>query len=267
MTSSAVRLDGAEVRIGGRSILGPVDLSVGVGEHWALLGPNGGGKTTFLSLAGAWRQPSAGVVHVLGERMGRTDVRKLRRRIGHVSHLVGDRLRPSISVLDLVLAGRVAALEIWWQDLDEDDRSAARAALEDVGCGSLADRPLASLSLGERARVLIARALVGAPSLLLFDEPAAGLDLPAREHLVAAMSSATERPGLAASIVATHHLEEIPPVVTHAALVRGGMVIAAGGATEVLADEPLSACFEIDVVVERRGGRWWARARRQGRPA
>lgn len=267
MTQAAVRLDGAEVRIGGRSILGPADLAVGVGEHWALLGPNGGGKTTLLSLAGAWRQPSAGVVEVLGERIGRTDVRRLRRRIGHVSHLVGDRLRPSISVLDLVLAGRVSALEIWWQDLGEDDRSAAHAALDDVACGALADRPLGTLSLGERARVLIARALVGEPALLLFDEPAAGLDLPAREHLVAAMSSAAVRPGLAASIVATHHLEEIPPMVTHAALVRGGIVIAAGRADDVLADEPLSDCFAIDVVVERRDGRWWARARRRESPA
>ena len=259
MTAAAV-LGGAEVRVRGQTILGPVDLRVERGEHWAILGPNGGGKTTLLSLVGAWRQPSSGSVEVLGERLGRADVRALRRRIGHVSHHVGDRLRPSITALDAVLAGRVAALETWWQTLAADDRAAAREALDEVGCASLVDRAISTLSLGERARVLIARALVGAPELLLFDEPAAGLDLPARERLLHAMRTATERDGLAASIVTTHHLEEIPPTVTHAALLRAGAIVASGPVEEVLADAPLSACFDLPVVVDRRDGRWTARA-------
>jgi iron complex transport system ATP-binding protein len=209
---------------------------------------------------GAWRQPSAGLVTVLGRRIGRTDVRALRRRIGHVSHHVGDRLRPSITAMDAVVAGRVSALETWWQDLRDADREAAIEALEAVGCGGLGSRRVGSLSLGERARVLIARALVGEPELLLFDEPAAGLDLPARERLLQAMRSASARPGLVSSIVTTHHLEEIPGIVTHAALLREGGLVAVGPVLEVLANGPLSDCFAMPIVVERRDGRWWARA-------
>jgi iron complex transport system ATP-binding protein len=253
----AVRLAAARVRVGGRTILGPVDLAVGAGERWVLLGPNGCGTTTLLSLAGAWRQPSAGTVEVLGERLGRTDVRRLRRRIGHVSHLVGDRVRPGITVLDLVLAGRAAALETWWQDLVVGVRAAARSALERVGCAALADRSVGTLSLGERARVLIARALVAGPDLLLFDEPAAGLDLPGREALLAAMTAVAPA---TTTVLATHHLEELPPTTTHAALLRGGALLAAGPVGEVLVDERLSACFALAVRVTRDGDRWSARA-------
>lgn len=259
--SDAVVMARALVRAGGRPILGPIDLRVGAGEHWAVLGPNGGGKTTLLSLAGAWRQPSSGRVEVLGQVLGRTDVRLLRRRIGHVSHHVADRLRPSLTAGDAVLAGRAAALETWWLDLGDDDRAAAAAALQDVGCADLTDRRIGTLSLGERARVVIARAMVGEPELFLFDEPAAGLDLPARERLLAAMQRASATPGVVASIVTTHHLEEIPRTVTHAALLRGGALFAAGRVEEVLTDVALSGCFGVEVAVERRDGRWWARAR------
>jgi iron complex transport system ATP-binding protein len=251
----AVRLAAAEVRVGGRTILGPVDLTIASGERWALLGPNGSGKTTLLSLAGAWRQPSAGSVEVLGERLGRTDVRRLRRRIGHVSHAVGDRVRPSIPVEDLVLAGRAAALETWWQDLDDGDRAAARSALDRVGCGTLAARRVGTLSLGERARVLIARAMAGEPDLLLFDEPAAGLDLPGREQLLAAMADAAAP----TEVLATHHLEELPPTTTHAALLRAGRVVGAGPIEATLTPSTMSTCFGIEVRVTRDGGRWSAR--------
>lgn len=251
----AVLLAAAEVRVGGRAVLGPVDLTIGAGERWALLGPNGSGKTTLLSLAGAWRQPSSGVVEVLGERLGRTDVRRLRRRIGHVSHAVGDRVRPSITALDLVLAGRAAALETWWQDLGDGDRAAARSALERVGCAALEQRRVGTLSLGERARVLIARAMASESDLLLFDEPAAGLDLPGREQLLAAMAGAAAP----TELLATHHLEELPPGTTHAALLRDGRLVAAGPIEDTLTPEAMSACFAMDVVVEHRDGRWSAR--------
>lgn len=252
-----VRLDQAEVRIDGRTILGPVTLLMNEGEHWVLLGPNGGGKTTLLSLAGAWRQPSLGRVHVLGERLGRTDIRALRRRVGHVSHAVADRIRPRLTVLDTVLTGKASVLETWWQEIDDADRAAARTALEAVGCRELAGRPLGTCSLGERQRVLIARALFGEHALLLFDEPAAGLDLPGRERLLDAMTAAATGRTTA---LATHHLEELPPTVTHAALIKGGSIVAAGAVDEVLLDEPLSACFGLSLSVGRADGRWWARA-------
>jgi iron complex transport system ATP-binding protein len=256
-----VALLGAVVRIGGRTILGPVDLSVESGAHWVLLGPNGSGKTTLLSLAGGWRQPCAGEVRVLGSRLGRVDVRRLRSLIGHVSHTVADRLRPELSVEDVVLTGKASVLETWWQDLTEDDHDRARSLLDDVGCLELASRPLGACSLGERQRVLIARALFGEHPLLLFDEPAAGLDLPARELLLAAMTKVLDGPRPPTTILATHHLEEIPTTVTHAALLRGGRAIATGRVTDVLTDDGLSACYGMDVVIERRDGRWWARAR------
>lgn len=258
----AVSMAGAEVRIGGRRILGPLDLAIGRGEHWVLLGPNGSGKTTALTLMGAWRQPSSGTVEVLGSRLGRVDVRQLRRRIGHVSHRVAEQLRSELSVLDTVLTGRDATLVTWWQRFSDDDIETARALLASVGCEALGARPLATCSLGERQRVLIARALFGEHELLLLDEPAAGLDLPAREHLLAAMTAAT-RP---TTVLATHHLEEIPPNATHAALLRGGRVVAAGAAEDVLADRAMSACFEMPIVVERRAGRWSARATERSAP-
>ena len=261
MNAEAVAFEGATVRVDGRTILGPVDLCVRTGQRWVFLGPNGSGKTTLLSLAGAWRQPSAGVVRVLGGELGRTDVRRLRRRIGHVSHAVADRLRPQARAIDVVLTGKASVLETWSQDLGPADRERALAALTDMGCGDLALRPLSACSLGERQRILIARALFGARPLLLFDEPAAGLDLPARERLLAAMSSIAERPDGPTTLLATHHLEEIPPTVTHGALLRRGRVLAAGPVDDVVSNGPLSACFEMDVAVERRDGRWAARAR------
>jgi len=248
----------AEVWIGGRRIFGPVDLSVGSGEHWVVLGPNGSGKTTALTLMGGWRQPSAGSVEVLGGRLGRTDVRTLRGRIGHVSHRVAERLPGERTVRDTVLSGRDATLVTWGQTFLDEEIASARSLLASVGCDGLAARPLATCSLGERQRVLIARALFGRHDLLLFDEPAAGLDLPARELLLAAMTGA-DTAG-ATSVLATHHLEEVPATVTHAALLRDGRVVAAGPVAGVLADEPMTTCFGMPIRVERRGDRWTARA-------
>jgi iron complex transport system ATP-binding protein len=243
------------VRIGGRRIAGPLDLVIGAGERWALLGPNGSGKTTALSLMGARRQPSAGTVEVLGERLGRTDVRRLRPRIGHVSHRVADALRGDATVLDTVLTGRDATLVTWWQRFDDGDVARAHRLLTSIGCEGLASRSLDTCSLGGQ-RVLIARALFGEHELLLFDEPAAGLDLPARERLLEAMTAVTET----TKVLATHHLEEIPPTTTHAALLREGRVVAAGQIGDVLLDGRLSECFGLSIVVDRDGGRWRARA-------
>jgi iron complex transport system ATP-binding protein len=256
--TQAAELAAAEVRIGGRRILGPVDLAIGRGTHWVLLGPNGSGKTTALALIGARRQPSAGAVTVLGERLGRTDVRRLRPRIGHVSHRVAEELDDRLSVLDTVLTGRDGTLVRWWQTFDPAERAEARRLLGDVGCAALADRRLATCSLGERQRVLLARALFGSHELLLFDEPAAGLDLPAREVLLRAMEAV---PADRTTVLATHHLEEIPTTTTHAALLRAGEVATAGPIRDVLTGDALSACFGLPIRVTHEDGRWAARAR------
>jgi iron complex transport system ATP-binding protein len=258
-----VRLRGAEVRIDGRAVLGPIDLEVRRGERWVLLGPNGSGKTTLLALAGARRQPSRGTVSVLGTTLGRGDVRLLHPRISHTSHVLVEMLDPALSGLTVVLTGKRSTLTPWFQRFDPEDEARARDLLHRVGCGDLADRPFATGSQGERQRVLLARALFPRPDLLILDEPASGLDLPSRELLLAAIETVGANDGHApTTILATHHLEEVPPSTTHAALLRSGSLVATGPVAGVLTAELLEAAFGIAVEVGRRpGGRWWAAAR------
>jgi iron complex transport system ATP-binding protein len=255
----AVRLIEAVVRLpDGRRILGPVSIAFERGEHWVVLGPNGSGKTTLLTLLGAYRQPSSGVVEVLGARLGHSDVRTLRGRIGHVSHALADRMRPQITVETVVLTGKQATLEGWLQVFDDADHKRARELLERFGCGELGAQEFGRCSQGERQRILLARALFGNPELLLLDEPAAGLDLPGRETLVAAMEEAARDSTEHASVLVTHHLEEIPPSVTHAALLRDGVIVGSGAIQDVLTDAAVSVCFGVAVTVFERGGRWSA---------
>jgi iron complex transport system ATP-binding protein len=258
-TEPVVEVVGATVRIGGRTILGPLDLVIRRGERWALLGPNGSGKTTLLSLAGARRQPSSGDVRVLGATLGRSDIRALHGRIGHSSHALADLMPPGLAAETVVLTGKRSTLSPWFEDYDDDDRHRAFALLEELGCAHLAGRSFSTGSQGERQRVLLARALFTSPELLILDEPASGLDLPAREALVAALERAAQPSGPSA-IVATHHLEEIAPSTTHAALLRGGEIVAGGPIEAVLTAEHMERAFGIAVDVGRRGGRWWAAA-------
>jgi iron complex transport system ATP-binding protein len=256
----AVEMRKAQVRIDGRPVLGPIDLEVGRGERWVLLGPNGGGKTTLLTLAGARRQPSAGRVAVLGVTLGTADVRALHPRISHTSHVLAERMPPDLAVRTVVLTGKRATLSPWFQEFDDTDDRRAAALLEQVGCGHLAARRFATASQGERQRVLLARALFSDPELLILDEPASGLDLPGREALIQALEAAVARSSAPTAIVATHHLEEIPPSTTHAALLRDGLLVASGDVEAVLTPGLLQACFRIAMDVGRRGGRWWATA-------
>jgi iron complex transport system ATP-binding protein len=257
--SDAIVFEDVEVRVPGAGrILGPVSWRVAAGERWAVLGPNGSGKTTLLSVAGAWRQPSLGRAVILGGELGRVDVRAIRERIGHVGHTVTEKLRSELPVRDVVLTGRSSTLETWFQDFTAEERGEAEARLEDMGCLALADRALGTCSQGERARVLLARASYARHDLLLLDEPAAGLDLPAREQLVMAMERAAREPGPPTTVLATHHLEELPPGTTHAALLHGGTFVAAGPVETTLTDDALSQTFGMRISIARRGGRWTA---------
>lgn len=256
--TSLVELRDVVVRIDGTTVLGPVSFSILPGERWVLLGPNGGGKTTLLTIVGARRQPSSGSARVLGLTFGRGDVRSLHADIGHTSHALSEMFPPHLRVIDVVLTGKRAALSPWFQEYDDADVARARARLDDVGCGPLADRVLETCSQGERQRVLLARAMFGEPRLLVLDEPAAGLDLPAREALIEAIERSVARDGELAVVIATHHLEEIPPSTTHAALLRGGRLTAAGPIDEVLTPANLRRCFGLDLGVTRRAGRWQA---------
>jgi iron complex transport system ATP-binding protein len=255
------RTTAATLRRGDVVVLDGVDLTVRAGERWALLGANGCGKTSLLSLLGALQHPTSGTVEVLGARLGAVDVRDLWPRIGHVR----GRQRPAgpLTVRQVVLTGLTGtdALPLRWSPSPEQQDRAA-ASLAAVGVQRLADRTWSTLSNGEQRRTLIARALVTTPDLLLLDEPAAGLDLPSREALVDALDGlAASQPRLA-SVLVSHHVEELPASTTSVALMRAGRLLAAGTAAQVLRDAPLSDCFGLPLRVSGHDGRWTARSAR-----
>lgn len=253
-------LSGVSVRFGDRTVLGDVTWAVRPGERWVVLGPNGSGKSTLLRVAGLRLHPSAGTVDVLGGRVGRVDVRRMWHRIGVSSAALADRLRPTLPAADVVMTARRGALEPWWHDYDDTDRVSAAKALDQVGVGALASQAFGTLSSGERQRVLVARALVTEPELVLLDEPAAGLDLGGREDLVAALGALARDRAAPPVVLVTHHVEEIPEGFTHALLLRDGRVLAAGPLAATLDADHLSACFGLRLAVARHGPRWSARA-------
>ena len=260
--SPVIAIDHVSVVREGIPILDDVTWTVGPGQRWALLGPNGSGKTTLLKVAGSALWPTRGTVEILGQRLGRVDMRELRKRIAVVSASVTRTLRPQISAIEVVLTGRHAALETWWNEYTLEDEDEARALLSEAGFGgsSFALRPFGLLSEGERQQVLLARALMGRPELILMDEPAAGLDLGARERLLARLASLAGDPSVPPLVLVTHHIEEIPPGVTHAGLLRQAKVRAAGKIEDVLTSGAVSDAFGVDVVVDHQDGRWTARA-------
>jgi iron complex transport system ATP-binding protein len=237
------------------------DLSwvVGAGERWVVLGPNGSGKTTLLQLATGHLHPTMGTVDILGERLGRVDVRQLRTRIGLVSGAVTRLLRPGLTAAEVVLTGRYAALEPWWHRYSDEDHERASDLLVKAGLGDARDRAFGVLSEGERQQVLLSRAMMGEPELLVFDEPAAGLDLGARERLVRRLEDIATDPSAPPVVFVTHHVEEIPPGFGHLLLLRQGRAVASGPITATLTSAALSETFGLAVDVHRLGDRYVAR--------
>jgi iron complex transport system ATP-binding protein len=242
----------------GRAVLDHLNWTVQPDERWVVLGANGCGKTTLIQIASLYLHPSSGTVDVLGERLGCTDVRALRRKVGIASSSITAQLRRELTSLDVVMTAKNAALEPWWHTYDDNDRRAALAQLDRLGIARFAEREVGTLSSGEQQRVLLARSLMTSPGLL--DEPTAGLDLAGREQLVAGLALLARDAGAPAMVLVTHHVDEIPPGFTHALLLRDGRVVAKGPITKALTTASLTTCFGLDLVLERRGERYsaWA---------
>jgi iron complex transport system ATP-binding protein len=246
---------------GGTTILNGVTWSVDSADRWVVLGPNGAGKTTLLQLAAALMHPSRGSVEVLGHPLGRTDVFELRPRVGFASTAMAKRIPPSEAVLDVVLTAAYSVTGRWNEQYEDIDVRRANRVLAEWRLDHLTDRRFGDLSDGEQKRVQIARAVMTDPELLLLDEPAASLDLGAREELLQLLGGYASAPSAPGMVMVTHHVEEIPIGFTHALLLKQGRVVAAGTIEETITSERISETFGLPVEITERDGRFAARAR------
>ena len=250
------------LRRGGKTLVGPVTWSVELDERWVVVGPNGAGKTSLLRIAAAMDHPSSGTAFVLGERLGKADMSELRTRVGLSSSALSQRVPDSEVVRDLVVSAGYAVLGRFREKYDDYDYEQAVDMLESVGAEHLAERTYGTLSEGERKRVLIARSMMTDPELLLLDEPAAGLDLGGREELVARLADLAADPDAPATVLVTHHVEEIPQGFSHCLLLSEGRAVASGLLTDVLTSENLSTAFGQSITLEYIDGRYFARRTR-----
>ena len=260
MSSLAIDLRGVTVMKSGNELVSEVDWQVGVGERWVLFGPNGSGKTTLLQVVSTYQFPARGTSTILGEKMGKTDVRRLRPRIGYVGPAPRALVRTYLPCRDIVVTGRHAAfVDTRWHEYTDADWLAADRHLETLGVAGFADREFATLSEGEAKRVLIARSLMADPDLLLLDEPGSGLDLGAREGLVSSLSALADGQRDITIILVTHHVEDIPRGFDQILMLANGRVSACGKIDEVLTSEALSAVFDMELLVDLVDERFRAR--------
>ena len=241
-------LERVGVRRGGNVLLADVDWTVKSGEHWVVVGPNGGGKTTLARIVSAQLRPSEGVVRVLGKQLGRYPLGELRRQIGYVDPLISRRFRAEQTAREVVETGAAGTI----LNVESTDASHVQRQLELVSAGDVADRRFATCSEGERARILLARALVVDAALLVLDEPTSGLDVAGRllfDHVLGKAMAC--RPGLA-SVIVTHELAALPRETTHVLMLREGRVVVQGGVRETLTAESIAACFGIPLEAARR---------------
>ncbi len=250
-----LEVSGLRVARGRTTILDGVTWRVARGEHWAILGANGSGKTSLLKALTGYLSPTAGQIALLGRRYGECDWRELRFKIGVVTSAFAISIPPSEVALDTVISGKYAQLDLWHR-VTPADRVAGRRLLHTIGLAALADREWAYLSQGERQRVLIARALMARPRLLILDEPCAGLDPVARENFLRYIERLARKKNSPALVFVTHHVEEITPAFTHALLLRAGRVHDAGPCARILTSTRLSQAFEAKLRLKRTGKRY-----------
>lgn len=260
MSTTVLSLTDVSVRRADRVILGPINFQISQGERWVVLGPNGAGKSTLLQILATKIFPTSGMVRILDKEMGKVDLFELRTRIGICGAVIADEIPAEETVKDVVLTAAYAILGRWNEAYDLWDESRAMALLTNFGVRELGDRPYRTLSEGERKRVQISRALMTDPELLLLDEPAAGLDLGGREDLLRRFANFSADPLAPATILVTHHIEEIPVGTTHALLLKDGSIAVSGPVDQVVTTEHVSAVFGTSITVTPDAGRFFARA-------
>ncbi len=259
MTTVLELTDVSIVRNGNR-ILDQINWTVDSDDRWVILGPNGAGKTTLLQVAAAFMHPSSGTAQILDETMGRVDLFELRPRIGFASTAMARRVPAEEKVVDVVLTAAYSVTGRWNEDYESLDLERAKQVLAEWKLSHLEDRRFGDLSDGEQKRVQIARSVMTDPELLLLDEPAASLDLGAREELLQLLSGYANAPYAPGIVMVTHHVEEIPRGFTHALLLKEGRAAAAGPIEEVLVSETLSDVFGLELAITHENGRYAARA-------
>jgi len=260
LVSAIYEFNDVVVRRGDRDILGPINWNVNSGERWVILGPNGAGKTTLLQLCATLIHPTSGSVKILGNHLGKFDVFEIRTRIGITSSAFVRDFPEDEIVMDVVLTAAYAVIGRWQESYDLWDESRAKALLTALGVRELGDRVFSTLSEGEKKRVQIARSLMADPELLLLDEPASSLDLGGREDLLKRLENLAADPLAPATVIVTHHIEEIPVGTTHALLLSDGEVIAQGAVDRVLTDAFMTDAYGLRIAVQSEGGRYFARA-------
>jgi iron complex transport system ATP-binding protein len=256
-----LRLIDVSLELEGTTVLSGVNWTVDADQRWVVLGPNGAGKTTLLRVAALYQHPSRGTVDVLGNRLGRCDVRTLRERVAFSSPALAAALEQRMSALEVVMTAKYAALAPWWHTYTDADRDRAITLLAHFHSEKLAAHRFPTLSAGERQRVLLARTLMNEPGIVLLDEPNAGLDVGGREELVRDLAAWAADPARPPLVLVTHHLEEIPPAFTHALVMKDAQALAAGPLREIVTSEILSAAFDLPLRVEETDGRYAARLR------
>lgn len=246
---------GLDIHREGTRILDGISWRVVRGEHWTILGANGSGKTSLLSALTGYLMPTAGEIFVLGQQYGHADWRELRKRIGLVSSSIRQLMADTEPALETVVSGKYAMIDLWGK-IGRADRARGMRLLEEIECAHLAARPWLFLSQGERQRILIGRALMAQPRLLILDEPCAGLDPAAREHFLQFLQRLGRRADSPTLVLVTHHVEEIMPVFSHALILHSGKVLAAGRKSDVLNAGNLSRAFNAAVRLQRRSRRY-----------
>ena len=260
MASTVLQFRDVSVIRDGNAILDGVNWTVDSDQRWVILGPNGAGKTTLLQIAAAAMHPTKGEAEVLQESLGRVDVFELRPMIGFASTAMARRIPRNETVVDTVLTAAYSVTGRWNEEYEEVDLRRARRVLGEWGLEGFADRRFGSLSDGEQKRVQIARSVMTDPELLLLDEPAASLDLGAREELVGLLGGYASSSSSPAIVMVTHHVEEIPQGFTHALLLDHGRIVAAGPLAEALTGDTLTETFGMPIELTESNGRYAARA-------